>query len=64
MEGITWSDLSSRGFGVRYLPFGFIFDMKGSSGFPEIDQLFTLMAVMNSPWMNYALVVSHAEMDG
>ena len=54
-EGITWSDLSSKGFGVRYLPPGFIFDVKGSSGFPEKDHLFTIMAVMNSSWMNYAL---------
>jgi len=54
-EGITWSDLSTKGFGVRYLPKGFIFDVKGSSGFPGEDQLFTVMAVMNSPWMNYAL---------
>ena len=54
-EGITWSDLSSTGFSVRYLPPGFIFDVKGSSGFPDSKLLFTVMAVMNSPWMNYAL---------
>jgi len=59
-EGITWSDLSSTGFGVRYLPPGFIFDVQGSSGFPEKDLLFIIMAVMNSPWMRYALKLLNA----
>ncbi len=54
-EGITWSDVSGKGFAVRYLPPGFIFDMKGSSGFPARDELLVAIAVMNSPWMNYAL---------
>ena len=54
-EGVTWSDLSTKGFGVRYLPPGFIFDVKGSSGFTETNLLFTITAVLNSSWMNYAL---------
>ena len=54
-EGITWSDLSTTGFAVRYLPPGFIFDVKGSSGFPTTENLFSVMAVMNSSWMNYSL---------
>jgi type II restriction/modification system DNA methylase subunit YeeA len=28
-EGVTWTDLSSSSFGVRYLPKGFIFDASG-----------------------------------
>ncbi|RME56407.1 hypothetical protein D6779_10675 [Candidatus Parcubacteria bacterium] len=54
-EGVTWSDLSSRGFGVRYLPPGFVFDVKGSSGFPQRQFILTVMAIMNSTWMGYAL---------
>ncbi|MDK0863978.1 BREX-1 system adenine-specific DNA-methyltransferase PglX [Clostridium perfringens] len=34
-EGITWSDVSSSYFGVRYAEKGFIFDVKGSSMFPK-----------------------------
>ncbi|WP_026584642.1 BREX-1 system adenine-specific DNA-methyltransferase PglX [Bacillus sp. J33] len=34
-EGITWSDVSSSYFGVRYSEKGFIFDVKGSSMFPK-----------------------------
>ena len=54
-EGITWSLVSTTSFGVRYLPPGFIFDVGGSCGFPTKDLLLTIMAVMNSTWMNYAL---------
>lgn len=54
-EGITWSDLSSKGFAVRYLPAGFIFDVKGSSGFTTQDNVLTLIGLMNSTWMNFAL---------
>lgn len=34
-EGITWSDVSSSNFGVRYSPKGFIFDVKGSTLFTK-----------------------------
>ncbi|MBP1950689.1 BREX-1 system adenine-specific DNA-methyltransferase PglX [Virgibacillus litoralis] len=36
-EGITWSFVSSAYFGVRYTPKGFIFDVGGSSLFPDED---------------------------
>lgn len=36
-EGITWSFVSSSHFGVRYSPKGFLFDVGGSSLFPEED---------------------------
>ncbi len=56
-EGVTWSDLSSSGFGVRYLPPGFAFDVKGSSGFPSDNLRLTVLALMNSPWMGFALAL-------
>lgn len=34
-EGITWSDVNSSYFGVRYSPKGFLFDMKGSMIFVD-----------------------------
>ncbi|MDF1582816.1 MAG: BREX-1 system adenine-specific DNA-methyltransferase PglX [Methyloprofundus sp.] len=34
-EGVTWTDLSSSSFGVRYLPAGFIFDASGPCLFGE-----------------------------
>ncbi|MGN8647572.1 BREX-1 system adenine-specific DNA-methyltransferase PglX [Gracilibacillus sp. HCP3S3_G5_1] len=36
-EGITWSFVSSSNFGVRYTPKGFLFDVGGSSLFPDED---------------------------
>ncbi|OOB75058.1 restriction endonuclease [Clostridium haemolyticum] len=36
-EGITWSDVNSSYFGVRYSPKGFLFDMKGSMIFVNQD---------------------------
>ena len=35
LPGITWTDISSSNFGVRYTPTGFLFDVSGSSIFPE-----------------------------
>lgn len=34
-EGLTWSDVNSSYFGVRYSPKGYLFDMKGSMIFIE-----------------------------
>jgi len=34
-NGVTWSDLSTSRFAARYLPSGFVFDVKGSAAFPE-----------------------------
>lgn len=36
-ESITWSDVGE--FTSRYCPQGFIFDIKGSSGFPPKDKM-------------------------
>lgn len=42
-EGLTWTFLSSSKFGVRYLPEGFLFDVAGSSIFPnKIDEKYLL----------------------
>lgn len=48
MEGITWSDITTRSFAARYTPSGCLFDVKGSSAFPSEDKLETVLALMNS----------------
>ncbi|WP_369900862.1 BREX-1 system adenine-specific DNA-methyltransferase PglX [Bacillus manliponensis] len=47
-EGITWSDISSRYFGVRYLNKGFLFDVSGSMMFTKKDDLFYLLGLLGS----------------
>ncbi|MFF3264266.1 BREX-1 system adenine-specific DNA-methyltransferase PglX [Streptomyces sp. NPDC002932] len=45
---VTWSDISTSGFAARYAPSGFIFDVKGSSGFPNGVPIEVLLALLNS----------------
>lgn len=50
-EGITWADITTNSFAARYSPVGFIFDVKGSSGFPEKNKLYSVLGLMNSKLM-------------
>lgn len=45
---ITWSDITSAAFSGRYCETGFMFDIKGSSGFPSTDKLFYTLGFLNS----------------
>lgn len=45
---ITWSDLTSASFSGRYCEGGFIFDIKGSSGFPSKEDHLYLLGLLNS----------------
>jgi len=45
--GITWSFVSSSNFGVRFTPYGFIFDVGGSSVFPEKNLIYILTVFLN-----------------
>ncbi|MGY5240498.1 BREX-1 system adenine-specific DNA-methyltransferase PglX [Clostridium tertium] len=47
-EGLTWSFISSKGFGVRYSPKGFVFDVGGSSAFPEKEALNAIIGYLCS----------------
>ncbi|MDN3490081.1 MULTISPECIES: BREX-1 system adenine-specific DNA-methyltransferase PglX [unclassified Pseudoalteromonas] len=47
-QGITWSGISSSGFSVRYVPKGHMFDAKGPSAFTEAENLYQLLALLNS----------------
>lgn len=52
-RGVTWTDLASGQLNARLSPGGFVFDVSGSSVFPE-DALL-MLAVMNSRFAQYAL---------
>jgi len=45
-EGGTWSDVATKGFGVRYYPNGFLFD--GAGPVVVSEDIFFVLAVMNS----------------
>ena len=45
---ITWSDTTSASFSGRYAEKGFIFDIKGSSGFPKEEDLYYILGLLNS----------------
>ena len=47
-EGITWSFIGTSRFGIRYSPRGFIFDVAGSSLFPENKNIKYLLAFLSS----------------
>ena len=48
LECVTWSDISGRNFAARYCPKGFVFDVKGSCGFPDSNKLYFVIAFLNS----------------
>lgn len=48
LECITWSDITTSGFAARYCPPGFIFDVKGSCGFPEKNILKIILGLLSS----------------
>jgi hypothetical protein len=47
-EGITWSLFGFENFAVRYKPCGFVFDVSGSSLFPEEEELYYILAFLAS----------------
>lgn len=47
-EGVSWSDIASTRFACRYLPEGFICDVKGSSTYPSERYRPYVMAFLNS----------------
>lgn len=54
-RGVTWSDLTSGRFAARLSPGGFIFDVKGSSAFPDPDNISLVLALLNSSFSHYTL---------
>lgn len=62
LKGVTWSTLSSGVFSARLHPEGAIFADKGEALFSE-DNLFSMMAFMNSSVMNYFLAMLSPTLD-
>ncbi len=56
-KGITWSFISSRNFGVRQKSNGFIFDIGGSSAFPDVEDLNIVTAFLCGNISNYLLKI-------
>ncbi len=52
LECITWSDITTSGFAARYCPSGFIFDVKGSCGFPDKEILKLILGLLSSKLTN------------
>ena len=47
-QSLTWSFVSSTSFGVRYSPIGSLFDIGGSSVFPQNNQLYYILGFLCS----------------
>ncbi len=62
-EGITWSFVSSGDFGVRYTPEGAIFDVGGSSLFPDEGEIGYIAGFLNSKVALYCLRVLNPTMN-
>ena len=45
---LTWGDITSAYFNARACDEGFLFDVKGSCGFPKENQYYALLALLNS----------------
>ncbi|WP_370576112.1 BREX-1 system adenine-specific DNA-methyltransferase PglX [Methanomethylovorans sp.] len=56
-EGVTWADITTKSFASRYSPQGFIFDVKGSSGFPKTNRLHSVISLMNSKLMHGFMLI-------
>ncbi|WP_202617518.1 hypothetical protein, partial [Roseimaritima sediminicola] len=48
-QGLTWSFVSSSTFAMRYTPEGYLFDVGGSSMFPDESEIYPMLAYMCSP---------------
>lgn len=57
LEGITWADITTKSFAARYSPQGFIFDVKGSSGFPKFCKLKSVLGLMNCKLMHVFMLI-------
>lgn len=56
-KSITWSFISTGGFSVRLTPEGFLFDVGGSSTFPDVEDFLALTSLLCSKVSEQALFV-------
>lgn len=62
-ESVTWSFLSTKSFSVRYSPKGFVFDVAGSSIFPDKQKLFCILGFLGSKLTNEFLYILNPTMN-
>jgi len=55
LKGVTWSDVSSKGFAGRISPGGFVHDVKGMTCYPTEDKIFTVLGLFNSSFADFVL---------
>ena len=53
--GVTWSDVSSKGFAARLSPGGFIHDVTGMTCFPIKEDVYLALGLLNSRAARYLL---------
>jgi len=56
-ESITWSDITTNSFAARYSPQGSLFDVKGSSAFPDEKNFSQIIGLMNNKVMHLFMKV-------
>jgi type I restriction-modification system DNA methylase subunit len=54
-RGVTWTDISSKGFAGRLSPGGFIHDVTGMTCFPSREKVLLVLAIFNSRIAEYLL---------
>lgn len=60
--GLTWSDVATGDFSCRYTRKGFIFDIKGTSAFPEREDIGVVATLLNSKVGSYILNILNPTM--
>jgi hypothetical protein len=56
-EGVTWGLITSAEFSCRYMPNGYVFDVGGSSAFPQKSNLGLCLALLNSKLTKYFISI-------
>lgn len=54
-KSLTWSDITTKAFAARQSPEGAIFDVKGSSGFPDDYLELETLGLLCSKFINYVM---------
>jgi hypothetical protein len=54
-KGVTWSDVSSKGFAGRLSPGGFVHDVKGMTCYPPEASVWTILGIFNSDFAEFIL---------
>jgi Eco57I restriction-modification methylase len=54
-KGVTWSDVSSKGFAGRLSPGGFVHDVKGMTCYPPDENILTVLGLFNSTFAKFVL---------